>query len=84
MKKTALISGMVLVSLLFIPHGLHAQRFYRYGPPIEDGYYELNLTKEQMARVDILELELEGELSPLIAKLRSNYVVLDELEAQGK
>jgi hypothetical protein len=82
MKKTALISGMLLVSFLFISRGLHAQGFYRYGPGIEDDYYELNLTKEQMEKIDRLELELEKELSPLVAKLRSNYVVLDELEAQ--
>jgi hypothetical protein len=82
MKKTALISGMVLVSFLFISHGLHAQGSYRYGPGIEDDYYDLNLTKEQMEKIDRLEVALEKELSPLIAKLRSNYVVLDELEAQ--
>jgi len=82
MKKMALISGMVIVSCLFISHGLHAQRFYRYGPTIEDDYYDLNLTQEQMEKIDTLEFELEKELSPLIAKLRSNYVVLNELEAQ--
>jgi len=32
--------------------------------------------------MDKLELDLEKELSPLISKLRSNYGVLDELEAQ--
>ncbi len=77
----ALVSGMVFISFLFISHGLYAQRFYRDGPGIEDDYYDLNLTQEQMEKIDILELELEKELSPLIAKLRSNYVVLDELEA---
>jgi len=82
MKKMALISGMVFVSFLFISHGLYAQEFYRYGPGIEDDYYDLNLTQEQMEKIDILELELEKELSSLIAKFRSNYVVLDELEAQ--
>ena len=82
MKKMALISGMVLVSFLFISHGLYAQRYYRYGPAIEDDYYDLNLTREQMEKIDILELELEKELSPLISKLRSNYVVLNELETQ--
>jgi hypothetical protein len=82
MKKMALISGMVFVSFLFITQGLYAQRFYRDSPIIEDDYYDLNLTREQMEKIDILELELEKELSPLISKLRSNYVVLDELEAQ--
>ena len=82
MKKTALISGIFLILFLFISQGLHAQRFYRYGPAIEDDYYDLNLTREQMEKIEILELDLEKELSSLVAKLRSNYVVLDELEAQ--
>jgi hypothetical protein len=82
MKKKALISGMVLVSFILISHVLHAQGFDRYGPPMEDDYYDLNLTQEQMETIEILELDLEKELSPLVAKLRSNYVVLDELEAQ--
>lgn len=82
MKKMGIISGMVFVSFLFISHGLYAQRIYRYGPGIEDDYYNLNLTRKQMEEIDKLELELEKELSPLISKLRSNYVVLDELEAQ--
>ena len=82
MKKTALISGMIFVSFLFISHGLYAQRYYRYGPGIQDDYYDLNLTQEQMEKIEILELDFEKKLSPLVAKLRSNYVVLDELETQ--
>jgi hypothetical protein len=83
MKKTARISGLIFVSFLFISHGLLAQGYYRYDPAIEDDYYYgLNLTEEQMKHIDRLDLELEKELSPLIAKLRSNYVVLDDLEAQ--
>jgi len=82
MKKMALVSGLVFISFLFISPGLYAQRVYRDGPIIEDDYYDLNLTQEQLAKIDTLELELEKEISPLIAKLRSNYVVLDELEAQ--
>jgi hypothetical protein len=84
MKKIALVSGMVFVSFLFISQGLYAQRFYRYGPGIEDEYYDLNLTREQIEKIDKLELELERELSPLISKLRSNYMELDELEARGR
>jgi len=83
MKKIALISCMVFISFLFISQGLLAQRYYRGGPGIEDDYYDLNLTQEQMEKIDKLELELERELSPLISKLRSNYMELDELEAQG-
>jgi len=82
MKKNALISGIVLISFLFISHGLYAQGLYRYRPGMEDNYYDLNLTQKQMEEIDKLELELEKELSPLISKLRSNYVILDELEAQ--
>jgi len=82
MKKIALISGIVVVSFLFISHGLYAQGFYRYGPGIEDDYFDLNLTREQKEKIDKLELKLEKELSPLFSKLRSNYMELDELEAQ--
>ncbi len=82
MKKTALISGIVFVLFLFISHGLQAKGFYRYGPGIENDHYDLDLTLEQMEKIDILELELEKELVPLIAKLRSNYLVFDELETQ--
>jgi len=83
MKKIALISGMVFISFLFISQGLLAQRYYRGGPGIEDDYYDLNLTREQTEKIDKLEFELEKELSPLISKLRSNYMDLDKLEAQG-
>jgi hypothetical protein len=82
MKKNTLISGVVLVSFLVISQGLYAQRFYRYDPGIEDDYYDLNLTQEQMEAIDKLEIELEKELSPLIAKLRSNFAALDDLFAQ--
>ncbi len=83
MKKIALISCMVFISFLFISQGLLAQRYYRGDPGIEDDYYDLNLTRQQMEKIDKLELELERELSPLISKLRSNYMELDELETQG-
>ena len=81
MKKIACLFGMVFVSFLFISQGLYAQRIYRDDAGIEDDYYDLNLTQEQMEKIDKLELELEKELSPLISKLRSNYMELDELEA---
>lgn len=82
MKKTALISGIVVVSFLFISHVLYAQGFYRYDPGIEDDYLDLNLTPEQMEKIDKLELELEKELSPLFSTLRSYYMELDRLEVQ--
>jgi len=82
MKRIALTLGMVFVSFLFISHGLYAQRINRYGSSIEDDYYDLNLTREQLERIDKLELELEKELSPLVSKLSSSYMELDELEAQ--
>ena len=56
MKKNVLISGMVFVSFLIISQGLYAQRFYRNSPIIEDDYYDLNLTQEQLAKIDALEL----------------------------
>jgi hypothetical protein len=83
MKKITLISGMVLILSFLISQGLSAQRYYRNDSRIEDNYYDLNLTQEQMKKIDKLELELEKEITPLISKLRSNYKELDELEALG-
>lgn len=82
MKKTAIISGMVFISFLFISQGLFAQRYYRDDSRIEDDYYDLNLTREQIEKINRLELELEKELLSLFYKLRSNYLELDNLEAQ--
>jgi len=73
MKKTLLLSSIVIISFLFISQPLFAQRYYRNGP---------DLTQEQMENMDKLELELEKELSPLFYKLRNNYIKLDELELQ--
>ena len=82
MKRIALISGMVFISFLLISQGLFGQRYYSNDPGIEDDYYDLNLTREQMEKIDKLELELEKELSPLFSKLRSHYMEVDELEVQ--
>jgi len=82
MKRTALISGMAFVLLIFFSNGLYAQRTSQDDPGIEEDYYGLNLTQEQKEKIDKLELELEKELAPLISKLRSSYAELDELEAQ--
>ena len=82
MKKMALMSTMLFVSILFISHGLYAQGTSRDNPGIEEDYYGLNLTQEQVEKIDKLELELEKELSPLLSRLRSSYAELDELEAQ--
>lgn len=73
MKKTLLLSGIVIISFLFVSQQLFAQRYYRNGP---------DLTQEQMEKMDKLELELEKELSSLFSKLRNNYMKLDELELQ--
>jgi hypothetical protein len=82
MKKTAVISGVVLISFLFISQVLFAQRYYRDDPRIEDYYYGLNLTREQIEKINRLELDLEKELLPLFYELRSNYLELDNLETQ--
>ncbi|MFC2165431.1 Spy/CpxP family protein refolding chaperone [Acidobacteriota bacterium] len=82
MKKTALISGMVFISFLIISQGLYAQRFHRYETRIDNNYYDLELTREQLEKIDQLELELEKELSPLFSKLRANFEELDEEETQ--
>lgn len=82
MKKPVLLSIGILISILFVSQGLYAQRFYRYCPAMEDVLYELNLTEKQLEEIDKLEIGLEKELLPLISKLRSQYGVLDELEAR--
>jgi len=82
MKKTAIISGLVFISLLFISQGLFSQGYLRGDPGIEENYCLYNLTQEQMGKIDKLDLELEKELLPLFSKIRSIYMELEELEAQ--
>jgi len=82
MKKTVIMSCLLFISFLFISQGLSAQGYYRNSPGIEGDNNALNLTQEQIEEIDKLELELEKEFSPLFAKLRSNYMELEELEAQ--
>lgn len=80
MKKNPLISGMILVSFLFLSPALFAQGYYRYSPGIERDYYDLNLTQKQVEAIEKLELELEKQLSPLMTQLRTKYFALDDLE----
>lgn len=82
MKKTAFLTGMIFISFLLISQKLFAQRYYRNDPRIEDDYYDLNLTREQIEKINRIEFELEKELSTLFSKLRYAYIELDELEAQ--
>jgi Spy/CpxP family protein refolding chaperone len=82
MKKTVIMSCLLFISFLFISQGLSAQRYYRNSPGIEGDYNSLNLTQEQIEEIDKLEIEFEKEFLPLFAKLRSNYMELEELEAQ--
>ncbi|MGD2294584.1 MAG: hypothetical protein PVF22_01945 [Candidatus Aminicenantes bacterium] len=82
MKKKAVFSIAVLISILCVSQGLLAQRYYRTNPGIEGDSYELNLTRQQMETIEKLELELEKELDLLFVQLRTHYRELDELEAQ--
>ena len=82
MKKTVIISFAIIISFLFLSQQLIAQRYYRDNPRIYNDPYDLNLTQEQLAKMDKLEIELEKSLSPLFSKLRTNYLKLDELELQ--
>jgi len=82
MKKTFIISFAFIISFLFISQQLFAQRYYRNNSRIYNDPYDLNLTQEQLAKMDKLELDLEKSLSPLFSKLRTNYLELDELELQ--
>jgi Spy/CpxP family protein refolding chaperone len=82
MKKTFIISFVIVISFLFISQQLFAQRYYRNNPRINNDPYDLNLTQKQLEKMDKLEIELEKSLSPLFSKLRTNYLKLDELELQ--
>ena len=82
MKKSVLISGLVFICFFFISQELFAQRYYRNDQRIDDDYYHLNLTREQIEEINKLEFQMEKELSTLFLKLRSTYIELDELEVQ--
>ena len=82
MKKTALLSGTILIAFLFTSYGLHAQRYLGYCPAMEELYYDLNLTEKQLEEIEKLEIALGKELSPIISRLRTQYAVLDDLEIQ--
>jgi len=82
MKKSVLISGLVFIFFFFTSQELLAQRYYRNDQRIDDDYYHLNLTREQIEEINKLEFQMERELSNLFLKLRSTYMELDELEAQ--
>jgi len=81
MRKYFLMSGLVLISILFISNLMFAQRYSRYA--LSDEYlYELNLTDEQVKAINELEIQLEKELTPILFELRKLYIKLDELEMQ--
>jgi len=82
MRKSVLIFGIVFISLILFSQGLWAQRIYRDDPRAADPFALLNLTQEQMAKIDKLDLDLENELSPMFSQLRSAYFDLDEMEYQ--
>jgi len=82
MKKMAKISSLVFISFLLVSQGLFAQGNLRGGPGIQSDYCPLNLTQEQLEKIDKLDLAFEKELSPLFSKLKSIYMELEELEAQ--
>jgi len=79
MKKSFLISALILFCVLFISHIAFAQRYYRDG--VMDEYvYGLNLTEKQLEKIDKLEIQLEKELTPFLSELRKLCLKLDELE----
>ena len=81
MRKYLTVSGLVLISILFISNLMFAQRYPR--DPLSDEYlYELNLTDEQVKAINKLEIKYEKELNPILFELRKLYVKLDELEMQ--
>ena len=82
MKRFALVFGIVFISLLVFSQGIWAQRIYRDDPRAANPFTFLNLTQEQMEKIDKLDLELDNELSPMFSKLKSAYFDLEELEYQ--
>ena len=82
MKKRTVISAMVFISFFFFVQGVSAQRYYRQDSGTTEDNQRLNLTQEQVEMIDTLELELEKDLFLLNSQLRSNWMRLEELEAQ--
>ena len=85
MKRHALVSSIGLIFILSISQGLLAQRFGRdiISPRRGYDYYDLNLTEEQLKKIQELEIILEKELSPLYSKLRLKDHGLQQLYAQS-
>lgn len=83
-KKKALIISIGLIFMLSISQGLSAQRYGRdiISPRRGYDYYDLNLTEEQLKKIQELELILEKELSPLYSKLRLKDLELQQLYTQ--
>jgi hypothetical protein len=82
MKKRTIFSLMILFSLFLFAEGLFAQGYALRDSIFLQEEFRLNLTQEQMKKIDALELELEKELDVLFSKLRSSWMRLEELEAQ--
>lgn len=82
MKKRTVISAMVFISFFFFAQEISAQRYYGEGFGSTAADQKLNLTQEQVEKIDALELELEKDLFLLNSQLRSNWMRLEELEAQ--
>ncbi|MFC2167605.1 Spy/CpxP family protein refolding chaperone [Acidobacteriota bacterium] len=82
MKKTAIMSVMVIISFLLVSQGLSAQRYLSGASGTEGDFCPLNLTQEQIEKIKKLDLDLEKELLPLLSKLRSIYMEIEDLEAQ--
>lgn len=83
MKKGIVIPFIVFILFAFVGQGLSAQRYLARGAGAGGDYCVLNLTEEQIKKIDRLELDLYKELSPLFSKLRSVFIELDELETQA-
>jgi hypothetical protein len=81
MKKTFLISALVLLGVLFVYNFSSAQRYYR-NTRMDGYFYGLDLTDKQIQEINRLEIQLEKELIPFDSELRNLYLKLDELEMQ--
>ncbi|MBD3414191.1 MAG: hypothetical protein GF421_07170 [Candidatus Aminicenantes bacterium] len=81
MKKTFIISLCVILFVAFTSLYVSAQPYYRNAPQ-RDGLYELNLSDQQIEKIQKLDMQLEKEITPMLSEMRSLFIKLDEYKIQ--
>ena len=80
MKKGIIIFGFLIAFVLILTMPGQAQRYWRQG--MRPGY-GLDLTEEQLARIQDMRLEFQKECLPLGTKLQTLYLELRSLSFKG-